>query len=436
MSRHEVGKIKLTGQNADGTPKLVCKQTRSQLHRQVWLQREAQTARSRNAADGERVFHVGGEPPAPERAGARAARPPAKYRPATGLGQGASAPLARRRARTARPFTAPELAAHPGHGEAVEVRAGRPPPLAVKRAPPPAPTADRRPFSPRAPRGFYDSRAHGQIWIDRRSAKERSEGVERVERGPADGNRWCGGAEAKWKAARGSAPASVHIDPMSSARSAAAAAAVVELREQLEPAPALPGESQAAALRMDGYRPRQHGKDTFGHPLHFASAPFNRAIGRAAPPWRKSSSSLSDEVESPLYQKQEKKKKEERRSLHAHVPGTHFSGRNSRLTKKQQLAAKEAADAEVAMAAGAASRRSSAVEGWGGMPCMTPPPTPPLQRERGYSTHTMTIGENLDGRSGLASPSPGFQVGNVVEGKVYEAKLGDSPTDPIRERRS
>ena len=380
MTRHAVGMIKLTNQNTDGSPKNTFKQTRSQVHRQVWLQREAQTARNRSSADAERVFHVGGAPPPQQQQQqqqqqARTARPPA-HRPSTTYGQGPSVRLAKPRARTARPSTAPELArAQAGHSAAETSEA-------EVHGKPPAPTADRRPFSPRAPRGLYDSRARGQIWIDRRLEKvHRTEGPE----APEGGHRWCGSAEARWKAARDAAPAS---DPMSSARSAAAAAAVVEMREQLEPPPGLPGESQAAVLRMDGYRPRLHGKVTVGHPLHFASAPFNRSIGRAAPPWRKSSRNLSSQVDSPLYQPRDKRKErkpKQRLSLYAHVPDTHFSGRNA----SQQ--AKDAADAEVA---GAGSRRSSAVEGWGEMPGTTPPPTPPPP------------------------------VGKVKEGRLFEMKLG------------
>lgn len=340
-------------------PTLTFKQTKTALHRQVWLQREAQTARSRSPAA---VFHVGGEARgehAPVKAPVKAMtgrprlrssrpnpNPPAKSRPATSLGHGRTKRVALRR-----PRTAPEPT-----GDLAPTKSGRHMYVPTDRketseelpsGKPPAPTADRRPFSPRAPRGFFDSRAHGQIWIDRRSQSSRSR--DRAEEAAAGGHRWCGSAEARWKAARSDMPT---VDPMASARSAAAAGAVVEL---LGSPRQMPGESQAAALRMEGFRPRQHGRVTRGHPLHTDSAPYDRTMGRRVVPW-KSGRSLSGSARKQGEKQLSKKPPKQRVSLYAHVPDS--TGGSSRVHSPM----------------GAAGSAEDVV-GWGGM--LTPPPTPP-----------------------------------------------------------
>ena len=77
------------------------------------------------------------------------------------------------------------------------------------------PEVARRCFSPRAPRGFYDSRSNnGHVWIDRRSPRNRRQ--DKATSTGVAGHRWVGCAETRWKAMQLHVPGP---DTMPSARS-------------------------------------------------------------------------------------------------------------------------------------------------------------------------------------------------------------------------
>lgn len=277
MVGHVAGVVRLTDQDADGTPRLKFKQTKAALHRQVWLQRQAQTARVRErepttCAD---FVHVGVRrgklqqeqhgATAPNTA--RAASPLSKTRPATALGYGPQPILAPRRPTTApepsiqRP-TARRMYAHSAGAESKASQTGSP---------------DRCAFSPRSPRGFYDSRSkNGHVWIDRRSPRNRRQDGARST--AVAGHRWVGCAETRWKAMASTTGSAVRRHTERQPKR--------DIHTERQAVVVRPRPVQTPGLQAEGVRPHLHGPRSIGHPLHAASSPFNRSLGRGVVPWK------------------------------------------------------------------------------------------------------------------------------------------------------
>ena len=277
MVGHVAGVVRLTGQDTDGTPRLKFKQTKAALHRQVWLQQQAQTARARERETTPRTdfVHVGGvsrEKQQQEQQGetapntARASSPLSKTRPATALGYGPQPRLAPRR-----PTTAPEPSSQR--------------PTARSRYALSADTGsqagpERYSFSPRSPRG---SRSNGQVWIDRRSPRNRRQDGARTI--AVAGHRWVGCAETRWKAMASTAG--------STARTHATRQTERHIHSERQAVVVKPRPVQTPGMQMEGFRPHLHGRQTIGHPLHTASSPFNRSLGRGVALWKQSHVSYS-----------------------------------------------------------------------------------------------------------------------------------------------
>lgn len=234
----------------------------------------------------------------------------------------------------------------------------------ILTATPRIPAADRRCFSPFAPRGARNR----HVWIDRRSPRSRRQDDEQ----PAArvGSRWVGCAEKRWKVMRSGA---LTADLVSSAWSTHARGANLGQRDEKQLSYPVPGNSQAESLHMKGFKPVGHGRKTVGHPLHNALSPFNRRLGRVVVPWKQIPVGSENHR---VAQGSEARKPKQRPSLYAYAPeeGTPIDAEGNDEEAANKPTAEPVASAEK-------------MEGWGA------PRSPTLSRSRQLHITTLSLSE-------------------------------------------